>query len=54
MTRVSLLIDTNHIYSDNIMTDLRHSPPYEFGKKETGPHNVGTLENIIIFVYHML
>jgi hypothetical protein len=23
-------------------------------KKETCPHNVGTLENIIIFVYHML
>ena len=29
------------------MTDLRHSPPYEFGKKETCPHNVVTLETLL-------
>jgi hypothetical protein len=33
VTRVSLLIDTDHIYSDPILQDLRPSPPYEFGKK---------------------
>jgi len=33
VTRVSLLIDTNHIYSDTIMTVLRHLPEYEFGKR---------------------
>ena len=53
MTRVSLLIDANQIYSNTIITDLRHSPPYEIGKKETCPNNVVTLEKNIRFVYHM-
>ena len=34
VTKVSLLIDTNHIYSDIIMPDLRLPPPYKFGKKK--------------------
>jgi hypothetical protein len=53
VTRVRLLIYTNYIYSDTIMTDLRPSPRYEFGKKETCPNNAVTLENNIRFVYHM-
>jgi hypothetical protein len=33
VTRVSILVDTNHSYSDTMITVLRHSPEYEFGKK---------------------
>jgi hypothetical protein len=47
VTRVSLLIDANQIYSNTIITDLRHLPPYEIGKRNLSEQCCDIRKNIL-------